>query len=55
MGMFSYKIKAKCSNCATISEIKVPNGTPIQEYLDSGKGKCTYCKCNQFEGHFDKE
>lgn len=41
-----YITKARCYNCGTVSEIKVPKGQTIDEYIASGEASCPTCKCS---------
>lgn len=40
-----YTVMAKCRNCGTIFELKVPKGVTVLEYFESGKALCTNCGC----------
>lgn len=40
-----YTIKAKCSNCNHIFELKIPKGTMIDNYLKSEASLCENCGC----------
>jgi DNA-directed RNA polymerase subunit RPC12/RpoP len=40
-----YTIKAKCSNCNHIFELKIPKGTTIENYLKSEACACENCGC----------
>jgi hypothetical protein len=40
----TYNVKAKCSNCWTLQDLKVPKGTTVEEYVKSS-GKCEVCGC----------
>lgn len=44
-----YTVMAKCSNCQTVAEVKVPKGETIEEYFKSERGVCSNCKCATLE------
>lgn len=40
-----YEWKFLCSNCDTVSMLKIPRGTRVKEFLDNNKAKCKNCGC----------
>lgn len=44
-----YRIKAKCSNCNEVSEIRIKKGITIKEYF-AYHGRCPNCGCNMISG-----
>ena len=56
----SYKIFIKCSNCGFRSEVKVPGGVSVADFVKGGKCLCDNCKVVGFPEeytteHFEKE
>lgn len=39
----SYVVTARCSNCKSVQDVKVPKGQTIKEYFESERGKCDNC------------
>ena len=41
-----YPINVICSNCDSASEIQVPKGIKISEYLNTSGAICSHCGCS---------
>ena len=47
--IFGYLIRAECGNCGDTSEIRIPRGITITEYLSGRQARCPNCGCNQLK------
>ena len=55
-----YKAYVKCPNCGYGSEVKIPKGVSVADFIKGGKCKCDNCQVVFFPdeyttGHFEKE
>lgn len=41
----SYITKVRCNNCSSVSELKVPKGRTIDEFISSSEAICPNCHC----------
>jgi len=59
MGLFSkfgnYKAFVKCPNCGFGSEIKVPKGSSVTDFVKGGKCKCDNCQVVFFPEEYTTE
>ena len=64
MGLFNkygtYKAFCKCPNCGFGTEVKIPKGTSVADFIKGGKCKCDNCQVVFYPeeyttGHFEKE
>jgi hypothetical protein len=42
----SYVGQVYCNNCYTHTEIQIPKGTTLSQFIEGNKGKCPVCGCN---------
>lgn len=38
-----YIVTARCTNCKSVQDIKVPKGETVKDYFGSERGKCENC------------
>lgn len=44
-----YNVKGKCINCGSTTELKVPKGTWVFEFLEQTDCRCNFCGCRVTE------
>lgn len=45
----TYEGKIICGNCGKTSTVKIPRGTPADEWIKSDKSHCPICGCRLSE------
>lgn len=66
MGLFNkfmkgnYRIWVKCPNCGAGTEVKIPKGISVVDFVEGGKCKCVSCFVTFYPSeytteHFEKE
>jgi hypothetical protein len=49
--MKKYRINVVCENCNEFSEVDVPKGVLVKDFLSSNASKCPFCGCTALKRH----
>ncbi len=50
-----YRINVKCKNCGEFSQLSIPKGITIDNYLIDDMSKCPMCGCNTLKRYETKK